>query len=98
MTTLEQRATLAQDDAFRRKVQAGVIKSATYILADPAREFVSHRYAKHVSNNIGGGWLNSYVNAILIDGTIDDTTTDENLQYAIDANFDKMAKLHYANI
>ena len=98
MTTLEQRATLAQDDAFRRKVQAGVIKSASYILADPTREFISHKYAKHVSNNIGGTWINNFVHAILVDGTIDGTTEDIDFQYAIDANFDKMAKLHYANI
>ena len=98
MTTLAERALLAQDNDFRSKVQAGVIKSSSYILADPSREFVVQKYAKHVSNNIGGTWINNFVHAVLVDGTINAETSDENLQYAIDANFDKLAKLHYENI
>ena len=96
--TLQEKANLAKDDAFRSKIQQAVFKSAGYILADQSKEFVVHKYAEHIKKNIGGGWLNMFVGAVLENDAINPETADEDLQYSVDANFDKLAKLHYSNI
>lgn len=96
--TLQEKANLAKDDAFRSKVQQAVFKSAGYILADQSREFVVHKYAEHIKKNIGGAWLNMFVSAVLEDDAITAESPDNDVQYTVDANFDKLAKLHYSNI
>lgn len=96
--TLQEKAELAQNDVFRSKIQQATFKTTGYILADDSREFISHKFAQHIQKNIGGAWLNNFVNAVLVDDTINAESNDEALQYAVDANFDKLAKIHYNNI
>lgn len=96
--TLQEKATLAQDNDFRSKIQIAVLRSARFILANEAKEFIVRKFAEYVTKNIGGGWLNNFVHEVLGDDTITPESTDANLQYVVDANFDKLAKLHYSNI
>lgn len=96
--TLQEKAALAQNDDFRSKIQIAVLKSAGYILADPSREFIVQRYSTYITKNIGGGWLNNFVHAALQNDTITAESEDNDIQYAVDANFDKLAKMHYSNI
>ena len=96
--TLQEKATLAQDENFRAKIQIAALKSAVYVLADPAREYIAHRFATYVTKNIGGSWLNNFVHVVLQNDTITATSEDNDIQYAVDANFDKLAKMHYSNI
>ncbi len=96
--TLQEKAELAQNDVFRSKIQQAVFKAANYILADSDREFISHKYAEHVQKNVGGAWLNNFVNAVLGDDNINSESPDNDLQNTVNASFDKLAKIHYNNI
>lgn len=43
-------------------------------------------------------WLDAFINTLLSLDTITAESLDADITYAVDANFEKMAELHYANI
>lgn len=91
------KANLAQDADFRAKVQTAVIKSSADLLNDSSQEFITHQFAKHVRNNIGGNWLNIFVQMVVRDLT-SATPDDTDIVNAINGNYFTVAKEFYRNI
>lgn len=96
--TYTEKATLAQDNDFRSKIQIAATITAGDKLADDNSPFIVRKYAAHISNNIGGGWLNTMVYYVLANPAIEAAATDADIQFTINENFEKLAEAHYANI
>lgn len=96
--TYTERAELAQDNDFRSKIQVAAIMSASTLMDDETKPFIVRKYASHISNNIGGSWLNTMVYQVLANPAIEATATDADIQFTINTAFEKLAEAHYSNI
>ena len=96
--TLQEQADLVADNNFRSKIAMAMNNQARALIIAGSNPVLVAKYASHIINNIGGGWLNSAVYQVIANPVIDGASTDSDIQYTVNSAFEDLAEAHYANI
>lgn len=75
-----------------------VLTAANERLASANEPFIVRKYAQHIANNIGERWLNNFVYQILANPAITNESSDSDILFTINQNFEQLAEAHYNNI
>lgn len=84
--------TLANDAEFRQRVRTATIISANNIAAATDQPSWNYNFANEVIRNPSGGWIDTMTYQVVANPAITSASTDQEIQTAVDSNFEKVAK------
>lgn len=90
--TLYTKDTLANNAIFRVRVKSATIIAANNIAADTSQKDYTLSFANKVISNPDGGWINAMTYQVVANPAITYGSSDGDIQFTVNSNFDKVAK------
>jgi hypothetical protein len=95
-STSKERDSVAQTSAFQSKVKLQTHIAASNILADPQQPARVRQYAQMIiTEPQGGNWLQSMSFIVMTNPAINWNSSDNDVLFAVNSNFSKMALAYY---
>ncbi len=91
-TSLFTKDTLAVNQVFRQRVKSATIIAANNLAADTSQPSYILSYANKIITNPDGGWISSITYQVVANPAITYNSTDSDIQFTVNSNFDKCAK------
>lgn len=94
--SLYTRDTLAVNQVFRQRVKSATVYASQQIAADTSEHnLYKLQFANVVINNPDGGWISSMAYQVIAEGLITYESTDNDIQFTVNANFKKVSEAYY---
>ena len=93
-TSLYTKDTLAINAVFRQRVKSATIIAANNLSADTQQPPYVLLYANQIISNPDGAWVASVTYQVVANPAITFESTDNDLQFTVNSNFDKCARAY----
>lgn len=87
--------TLANNPLFRQRVKSANINAANQIAADTSQANYVLQYANVVINAPDGGWISAMTYQVVANPVINYGSPDGDIQFAVNSNFEKVARAYF---
>ena len=87
---------LAVNQEFKTRVKIATLVAAGQLLAEPTTEDVVRMFAQIVISEVDGlNWLHSMCFQVVANPAISAESSDSDIQFTVNSNFEKVAKAFY---
>lgn len=91
-SSLYTKDTLAINQVFRQRVKSATIIAANQIAASTTDSVWNYTLANEIIKNPDGGWISSMTYQVVANPAISYESSDGDIQFTVNANFEKVAK------